>query len=97
MVSSNEFKAPQDFEIQEQILQSLHYFPEIELTDISVLVKGGYVYLSGSVTSRIMKIKLISEIEKIQGVSEVIDELVIIKKRINKGHLRSSFKDLGVQ
>jgi osmotically-inducible protein OsmY len=97
MVATNFFKVPKDVEIQEQILQSLHYFPEIELTDISVLVKEGYVYLSGSVSSRIMKIKLISEVEKIQGVSQVIDELVIIKKRMNKGHLRSSFKDLGVQ
>ncbi len=98
MVESNYFKNPTDTDIQEKILQRLYYFPEIELSDISVLVKeGGDVYLSGRVSSREIKKKLLSEMEKFLGVSKVFDELVVIKKKQKTGYLRSSFQDLGVQ
>jgi osmotically-inducible protein OsmY len=98
MFVTNFFKTPADIDIQENILQRLYYFPEIELSDISVLVKeGGDVYLSGRVPSRKIKKKLLSEVEKFLGVSKVYDELVVIKKKQKTGNLRSSFQDLGVQ
>jgi osmotically-inducible protein OsmY len=98
MIESNYFKNPTDSDIQEKILQRFYYFPEIELSDISVLVKeGGDVYLSGRVPSRKIKKKILSEVEKFLGVSKVFDELVVIKKRQKTGYLRSSFQDLGVQ
>ena len=98
MVETNYVNSPIDSDIQEKILQRLYYFPEIELSDISVLVKEvGDVYLSGRVPSRKIKKKLLSEVDKIPGVLKVFDELVVIKKRQKTGYLRSSFQDLGVQ
>jgi osmotically-inducible protein OsmY len=97
MFVTNFFKTPADIDIQENILQRLYYLPEIELSDISVLVNRGDVYLSGRVSSFKIKKKILSEIEKFHGVSKVFDELVVIKKRQRTGNLRSSFKDLGIQ
>jgi osmotically-inducible protein OsmY len=90
------FQNSSDKEIQEKILQSFYELPEIDLTEISVLVRSGDVYLSGRVSSHVIKKKIVSEIEKFPGVSKVFDELVVIKKSKHIGQLRTFFKDLGI-
>lgn len=85
-----------DDKIQQDIFFSIHHFPEREFLDLSLLVKDGRVFLSGKIQSKKKLKKLISEIKKISGVFEVLDDAVLIKKQNKPNRLRGKFDDLGL-
>lgn len=85
-----------DQNLSEKILQYLNQFPSTDLKDTSLLINEGKVYLSGRVSSKRLKKKIVSGIKRTFGISELIDELFIFRPQPTNGHQRSVFKDLGL-
>lgn len=85
-----------DLVLSEKILHYLSQFPETDLKDASLLVNDGKVYLSGRVSSKKLKKRILSGIKKNFGISVLMDDLFIFKHRQSIGHQRSVFKDLGI-
>ena len=66
-----------DAQIKQDILDELAYQPNIDETQIDVLVKDGIVTLSGLVFSYAKKIAVVKIIEKIAGVKAIAEGIKI--------------------
>ena len=64
-----------DERIREDACEALLAHPEIDATDIEVLVNDGVVTLQGNVESRLAKRVTEDLIENISGVSDVLNEI----------------------
>ena len=74
-----------DAQIKQDILNELEFQPNIDETQIGVVVKDGIVTLSGLVFSYAIKIAVVKIIEKVAGVKAIAEGIKIgYKSNLNK-------------
>jgi|GEM_PF-2984554 osmotically-inducible protein OsmY len=96
MVTNKHPPSIEDQVLTKKILQYLNQFSSSDLMDASLLVDNGKVILSGRVSSKKLKKKIVSGLKKTFGISELLDELFVFRSQHTHGHQRSVFKDLGL-
>lgn len=67
-----------DERIREDVCETLTQHPEIDASQIEVVVKDGYVKLSGAVESRHMKRMAEDAIEGLSGITDIKNQLRIV-------------------
>ncbi len=86
-----------DERIFEEVCEALMRHREVDATNIAVKVEVGVVYLTGIVPTRRMKKVSELTVEKILGVQDVWNELVVISGDENpRGPDAPAKKDLGI-
>lgn len=75
-----------DERIQEEIYEILTWNPDVDATDVEVIVKDGDVTLSGSVIERRMKRLTEELIEDISGVRDVANQLKVKREEHHEQH-----------
>ena len=87
-----------DYEIKEDVLSELAWQPNIDETNIGVIVEDGVVTLSGVVDNYTKKVAAEKAVENLLGVKGVVNSIKIkqaveptqIKERITKAFERSA-------
>lgn len=86
-----------DDRIYEDTCEALMKSHDVDASNVGVKVSSGVVYLSGKVENRQMKRNAELVIEKIPGVKDIRNELMIVKKENDQtGPDAATKKDLGV-
>jgi osmotically-inducible protein OsmY len=86
-----------DEKIFEEVFEVLMRHREVDATNIAVKVEVGVVYLTGIVPTRRMKKLSELAVEKIYGVQDVCNELVVISgDETPRGPDAPAKKDLGI-
>ncbi len=96
MVTNKHPPSIEDQVLTKKILQYLNQFSSSDLMDAGLFVEDGKVILSGRVSSKKLKKKILSGLKKTFGISELLDELFVFRPLHTKGHQRSVFRDLGL-
>ncbi|QDU74560.1 BON domain protein [Bremerella volcania] len=66
-----------DDELREQVVETLRAIVDVDTGKIEVSVEDGVVTLSGPVSEHEARRIVIEEVKKIDGVEQVIDEIVV--------------------
>lgn len=66
-----------DYEIQQAVIDELHYEPSIDATRIGVASKNGIITLTGTVESYTQKDSAARVVERVSGVKAVVDEMSV--------------------